>query len=392
MAEENQLSLSNLEGITPSTSQETTQINNELSLSNLEGVETDVVSNDLSLQNLEGVTFTKTPERTPIKVEGILPQYTDGSIDRKFLIDTSEPTTKEKIAYGLDKQNMFFGNVFRVAKAGLSAAFDPNKEFEEIALENAAVEKAELYKRHEKFKGGKYDDDIEVLAAEMATFLVDPYYLFMYATPWGRAMSMRQTGFKAMAKVAGLSAGTVSLDKLFDNLATTGKANPADVALAGGAAGLLGPASMKAFQIIGKLLPKADKGKIAQIVEVIDGKTQAQLGVSKAEYRTLQKIAGDKEFLKLNQQLKKTETTSKTLITNQAKQEKEYLQSVLKIDKDIAKLKADRKLIKSDVVGLIDKKKATKSISKKIAQIKKAEEARKKAFNKAQTELWKKIL
>jgi GH24 family phage-related lysozyme (muramidase) len=390
MAEENQLSLSNLEGVTPSTSQETTQINNELSLSNLEGVETDVVSNDLSLQNLEGVTFTKTPERTPIKVEGILPQYTDGSIDRKFLIDTSEPTTKEKIAYGLDKQNMFFGNVFRVAKAGLSAAFDPNKEFEEIALENAAVEKAELYKRHEKFKGGKYDDDIEVLAAEMATFLVDPYYLFMYATPWGRAMSMRQTGFKAMAKVAGLSAGTVSLDKLFDNLATTGKANPADVALAGGAAGLLGPASMKAFQIIGKLLPKADKGKIAQIVEVIDGKTQAQLGVSKAEYRTLQKIAGDKEFLKLNQQLKKTETTSKTLISNQAKQEKEYLQSVLKIDKDIAKLKADRKLIKSDVVGLIDKKKATKSISKKIAQIKKAEEARKKAFNKAQTELWKK--
>jgi len=390
MAEENQLSLSNLEGVTPSTSQETTQINNELSLSNLEGVKTDVVSNNLSLQDLEGVTFTKTPERTPIKVEGILPQYTDGSIDRKFLIDTSEPTTKEKIAYGLDKQNMFFGNVFRVAKAGLSAAFDPNKEFEEIALENAAVEKAELYKRHEKFKGGKYDDDIEVLAAEMATFLVDPYYLFMYATPWGRAMSMRQTGFKAMAKVAGLSAGTVSLDKLFDNLATTGKANPADVALAGGAAGLLGPASMKAFQIIGKLLPKADKGKIAQIVEVIDGKTQAQLGVSKSEYRTLQKIAGDKEFLKLNQQLKKTETTSKTLISNQAKQEKEYLQSVLKIDKDIAKLKADRKLIKSDVVGLIDKKKATKSISKKIAQIKKAEEARKKAYNKAQIELWKK--
>ena len=58
--------------------------------------------------------------------------------------------------------------------------------------------------RHEKFRGGKYDEDIEVLAAEMATFLVDPYYIFMYATPWGRAMSMRQQGFKAMAKVAGL--------------------------------------------------------------------------------------------------------------------------------------------------------------------------------------------
>ncbi len=389
MAEENQLSLSNLEGITPSTSQETTQINNELSLSNLEGVKSNVVSDDLSLSNLEGVTFTQTPERTPIKIKGISPEYMQGGIDTKFTIGTNEPTTQEKIAYGLDKQNMFFGNVFRVAKAGFNAAFDPNKDFEEVALENAAKEKAELYQRHKKFTGGKYDDDIEVLAAEMATFLVDPYYIFMYMTPWGRAMSMRQQGLKAAAKVAGLSAGTVSLDKLFDNLATTGKANPADVAIAGGAAGVLGPASMKAFQIIGKLLPKADKGKIAQIVDVIDGKTQAQLGVSKSEYRTLQKIAGDKEFLKLNKQLKKTETTSQTLIKNQAKEQEEFYKSVLKIDKDIAKLKADRKLIKSDVVGLIDKKKATRSISKKIAQIKKAEEARQKAFDKAQTELWK---
>ena len=31
---------------------------------------------------------------------------------------------------------------------------------------------------------------------------------------------------------------------------------------------------MKAFQIIGKLFPKADKQKIAQVIQVIDGKTQ----------------------------------------------------------------------------------------------------------------------
>ena len=89
----------------------------------------------------------------------------------------------------------------------------------------------------------------------------------MYATPWGRAMSMRQGSFKAAAKVAGLSAGAVSLDKLFDNLVKTGEANPKSVAEAGALAGVLGPASMKAFQIIGKLLPKADKGKIAQVVK-----------------------------------------------------------------------------------------------------------------------------
>ena len=397
MAEVNELSLSNLEGVTtPSISQETTQqVTNNLSLSNLQGVEvtpTTVVNNELSLSNLDGVESTTiTPKTNTTKISSL---YTGDSnnteINREFIVGTNQPTTAEKIAYGLDKQNMFFGNVFRVAKAGFQAAFDPNKEFEEVALENAANERADLYNRHEKFRGGKYDEDMEVLAAEMATFLVDPYYIFMYMTPWGRAMSMRQQGFKAMAKVAGLSAGTVSLDKLFDNLATTGKANPKDVAQAGALAGVLGPASMKAFQIIGKLLPKADKGKIAQIIQVVDGKTQAQLGVNKAEWKALQKIAGDKEFLKLNTQLKKSETTAQTLIRNQSKEQEVFYKSVLKIDNDIAKLKADRKLIKSDVIGLIDKKKATKSISNKILKIEKAEVARQKAFDKAQTELWKK--
>ena len=393
MAETNSLSLSNLEGVTvPPISQETTQqVTNDLSLSNLEGVEvapTTVVNNELSLSNLDGVESTAiTPKTNTTKISSL---YTGEGVDRSFIVGTDEPTTAEKIAYGLDKQSMFFGNVFRVAKAGLQAAFDPDKEFKEVALDNAEVEQADLWNRHEKFRGGKYDEDIEVLAAEMATFLLDPYYIFMYMTPWGRAMSMRQQGLKPIAKFAGFSAGTISLDKLFDNLASTGEVNPKSVAEAGALAGVLGPASMKAFQIIGKLLPKADKSKIAQVVQVIEGKTQAQLGVNKAEWNALQKIAGDKEFLKLNKQLSTTENASRTLIKNQAKQQEEYYKSVLKIDNDIAKLRADKKLIKSDVVGLIDKKKATKSISDKIVKIQKAETARKKAFDKAQTELWKK--
>ena len=387
MAEVNELSLSNLEGVaTPSISQENIPNTNELSLSNLEGVEIAPISSELNLSNLEGVELTNEIPSETLSV-GILPKYKGEGVNRNFIVGTDEPTTTEKIAYGLDKQNMFFGNVFRVAKAGFEAAFDPEKEFKEVALDNAENEKADLYNRHEKFRDGKYDDDIEVLAAEMATFLVDPYYIFMYMTPWGRAMSMRQTGFKAAAKVAGLSAGTVSLDKLFDNLATTGEANPKDIAQAAGIAGVLGPASMKAFQIIGKLLPKADKGKIAQIVQVIEGKTQKQLGVTSKEFKTLQKIAGDKEFLKINKQVS---AAGEKWITPIAKEQDEFYKSVLKIDKKIAQLKADKKLIKSDVIGLIDKKKATKSISSKIIQIQKDEKLRQKAFDTAQTKLWKK--
>ena len=398
MAEVNELSLSNLEGVTtPSISQENTQPINELSLSNLEGVKTidASTSNNLNLSNLEGVKLTETAPAVTLETKDYSNSFINSNYSNEFnknLIQnvSGEPTTAEKIAYGLDKQNMFFGNVFRVAKAGLQAAYDPEKEFKEVALDNAKIAQADLYNRHEKFRGGKYDDDMEVLVSEMATFLVDPYYLFMYATPWGRAMSMRQTGFKAMAKVAGLSAGTVSLDKLFDNLATTGEVNPKDIAQTAGIAGVLGPASMKAFQIIGKLLPSADKSKIAQIIGVIDGKTKTQLGVTNAEFKSLQKLAGDKEFLKLNKQLKTTDTASKKLISDNSKVQNEYYKSVLKIDNNIAKLKADKTLIKSDVIGLIDKKKATKSISNQIIKIQTAETARKKAFDKAQLEVWKK--
>ena len=71
---------------------------------------------------------------------------TGEGVDRSFIVGTDEPTTAEKIAYGLDKQSMFFGNVFRVAKAGLSAAFDPNKDFEETL----------------KLLVGKYDLQLEI--------------------------------------------------------------------------------------------------------------------------------------------------------------------------------------------------------------------------------------
>ena len=385
-----ELSLSNLEGVnTSSIPQKTKQVNNELALSNLEGVKTTTLKDELSLSNLEGVDTNIIP-KTTLESTGISSKYTGEGVDRAYIVGTDEPTTVEKIAYGLDKQNMFFGNVFRVAKAGFEAAFDPEKEFKEVALDNAENERADLYNRHEKFRGGKYDEDIEVLAAEMATFLVDPYYIFMYMTPWGRAMSMRQTGMKSFAKVAGLSAGAVSLDKLFDNLASTGEAKPKDIAQAGALAGVLGPASMKAFQIIGKLLPKADKSKIAQIIQVVEGKTQAQLGVTKAEFKTLQKIAGDKEFLALNKQVSNAENAVGRFVKPIAKEQDIFYKSVLKVDNKINKLKADLKYAKKKDIKFKFKDRYIKNVGDKINLIEKTERLRKKTFDKAQTALWKK--
>ena len=153
MAEVNELSLSNLEGVTtPSISQENTQPINELSLSNLEGVKTidASTSNNLNLSNLEGVKLTKTAPAVTLETKDYSNSFINSNYSNEFnknLIQnvSGEPTTAEKIAYGLDKQNMFFGNVFRVAKAGLQAAYDPEKEFKEVALDNAKIAQADLY-------------------------------------------------------------------------------------------------------------------------------------------------------------------------------------------------------------------------------------------------------
>ena len=346
---------------------------------------------ETSEQSTEQSDYFSQFKTTPVKSETVKPkqsnyfeQFDDTNVD--FTVspapDLGEPTTAEKIAYGIDKQNMFFGNVGRVIKAGVEAAFDPNREFKEVALANAKKEQADLFNRHEKFRGGKYDDDIEVLAAEMATFLVDPYYIFMYMTPWGRAMNMRQGGLKAAAKFAGFSAGTVSLDKLFDNLATTGEVNPKDVAQAGGIAGVLGPASMKAFQIIGKLLPKADKNKILQIVGVVEGRTAKSLGISDKEFKALQKIAGDREFSQLNKMVK---ATGQDWLAPLAKEQDKFYKQVTRVDNKINKIQTQIDATKGK-----GSKKIKQAFTNKIKVLTTDLNKRQKEFDKAQTALWKK--
>ena len=112
-------------------------------------------------ENPETIEFADTQETKPIKAntaeENYFSQFEDTEIEKSTIptVDYGEPTLQEKIAYGLDKQNMFFGNVGRVVKAGFQAAFDPEREFKEVAVSNAKREKAALLERHQKFKGGK---------------------------------------------------------------------------------------------------------------------------------------------------------------------------------------------------------------------------------------------
>ena len=119
---------------------------------------------------------------------------------------------------------------------------------------------------------------------------------------------------------------------------------------------------------------------------MIEGKTAEKLGVSPKAYKVLQKIAGDKEFLQLNNQIKLAEKNWVKII---AKEQDTFYNSVRKVDQKINKLKADLKHAKKKDIKFKYKDKYISNVSEKIAQIEKSETVRKKAFDKAQTKLWK---
>ena len=109
-----------LEDVTPVTSQ-------------IESIQTETIpsNNQIDFSKLQGVTpvNSKTSTIDFSKLKGVTPV----SSTQSQLVSTStrQYTDAEKIRYGIDKQNTFFGNVYRVAKAGTQAAFDPDKEFKD---------------------------------------------------------------------------------------------------------------------------------------------------------------------------------------------------------------------------------------------------------------------
>ena len=291
-------------------------------------------------------------------------------------LKTDDYTTLEKIRYGIDKQNNFFGNTLRVIKSGVQAALDPDLEFKDYAVRNYNEEQRKLQEKYGNLASGAYDDDNIVKAASFATFMVDPFYLFAYLSPWGRAATAT---YKGLAAVSG---GTVGLDVLMNQLATTGEVNPKEVAGTAAAASVLGPLSVKAFRALSSTFPGAKKEQLAQVIKVIEGQKAKQIGVSQPEFRKLQKIAGDNKLLTLNKQISvKTSELLKPL----RKQDEALNALETRIENKINKLLIEKKAIKG-----VGSKKKKSAIDKKIEAQNVRLETRTKEFNKAKNEFWKK--
>ncbi len=368
MAEQSTLDFTQLEGVTPITPEiqavetQSLPITNQLDFSKLEGVTplTSKQTSTLDFSKLEGVT----------SVSSVQPQ----------LLSTKQYTDAEKIRYGIDKQNTFFGNVYRVAKAGTQAAFDPDRDFKDYIKYNFNQEQKELKQKYGELASGAFEDDTVVQAAAMATMMVDPFYIAAYMTPWGRAATATLKG------VSALSGATVGLDTMLNNLATSGDVNLKSVGISAASAAVLGPLTVKAFGAIKTLLPSANNAQIQKIIGVVEGKKAKDLGISTTEFKKLQIIAGDKELLAINKQLQQAGKNWVAPIANETKlfnaSEKTLQQQIKKLEKGV-----------KDIDGIPFFKQTKVDTSKELLKtLKKKNKTladKTKEFNLKQKELWK---
>ena len=89
--------------------------------------------------NIEKPTLEKpAPIKSQIDTSGFTGEIKQLEIktESPTKLKTDDYTTLEKIRYGIDKQNNFFGNTLRVIKSGVQAALDPNLEFKDYAVRN----------------------------------------------------------------------------------------------------------------------------------------------------------------------------------------------------------------------------------------------------------------
>jgi len=368
MAEQSTLDFTQLEGVTPITPEieavetQSLPITNQLDFSKLEGVTpvTSQQTSTLDFSKLEGVTSVKETE----------PQITS----------TRQYTDAEKIRYGIDKQNTFFGNVYRVAKAGTQAAFDPDRDFKDYIKYNFNQEQKELKQKYGELASGAFEDDTVVQAAAMATMMVDPFYIAAYMTPWGRAATATLKG------VSALSGATVGLDTMLNNLATTGDVNLKSVGISAASAAVLGPLTVKAFGAIKTLLPSANNAQIQKIIGVVEGKKAKDLGISTTEFKKLQTIAGDKDLLAINKQLQQAGKNWVAPIANETKlfnaSEKTLQQQIKNLEKGVKDIEGIPFFKQTKVDTSKELLKTLKKKNKTLAD-------KTKEFNLKQKELWK---
>ena len=216
--------------------------------------------------------------------------FGDGVQDEEY----AKVSNLDKLDYGWDKNQMVFGNILDIGQNTIQALFDPDKTFQDYAVENEAKRIKEFEAEHWKMLDGTHDGAYTMIG-EAATFLLDPYYIagYFYGSP------MLASPMTSMALNAGLMGG----DSVIEDLAKRGEVNwgkAGKTAAIGGAIGLVFPLGGK---LLAKHMPNALKNKTKQIESWIDGRIAKKNNLTVQELKEFRKVAQTNSVKKITNEL-----------------------------------------------------------------------------------------
>jgi len=180
----------------------------------------------------DDVVIESTPPDLPIQAVSYNPfdDLDEGNeIDETGVVVSEEPTIARKVAYGASQEPMILGSVGRLVETAYETVFE-GKDWEEARADTEAERQEEIFEDFPEFKGGKYDDDGEVIVGKVATAIADPV---TYLVPWVKAA-------KAGKLVLGATgAMTASGEYALHSYALTGEVDPKMLSIVAGSGGTL---------------------------------------------------------------------------------------------------------------------------------------------------------
>ena len=214
------------------------------------------------LEQMQDV-MTEEPVAAPVPVVEKLPEETietPNFFESEVYLQhvTKKPVPLEdnisfsrKFDYGATQEPTVLTSGFRLLKAGIQAAVDPDEDFEEARkrIEDARQEK--IFEEFPEFRGRQ--EDAAVIAGRVGQGLVDPV---TWLIPW--------TKIAAAGKLATVGASGLygASDLALRDMALYGEVNPKMVALGGGL-GIVGGT-------VGEVVSSYMRKSVDEVVEVID--------------------------------------------------------------------------------------------------------------------------
>ena len=252
------------------------------------------ISEEQTLENTEVVEEVQEVE----PIEQVETKNIDAKEDEVFYFsgdgEEEKITTLDKLEYGFDKNDNVVGNLWRTGENALEALFDPDRNFEEVSLQNEADKVRKFEEEHWKMLDGK-SDGAYTLIGEGASFLTDPYYLAGYF--YGRGL------MATPLTSAYLNAALIGGDNFIEQLSKTGKVDLKQVgksAAIGGAIGFVLPFGGK---LVSKYLPNHMKSKVEQVTMFMDKRIAKANGVTQPELLAIRAAANKEPVKKITNKL-----------------------------------------------------------------------------------------